>query len=439
MTLVAHVAHAMQQVLTETAEHAGRHSQFVQRTSKLTGSGFVQTMVFGLLANPNASLEALTQTAAALGITISPQGLDQRFTPAAADCLETVLATAMQTVIASVPVVLPVLARFNGVYVQDSTTIVLPPCLADQWHGCGGSTDDGAAALKIQVQLDLCTGRVLSHLQHGNESDRASTLHQHLPSGSVYIADLGYWDLERLTDISARGVYWLSRAHATTAIQTTDGRWRTLVDLLHGHAATAQLDLPIVLGKTARLSARLLAMRAPQEVADTRRRRLHAAARHKGETVSPVRLALADWTIFVTNLPVALLTLEEALVFGRCRWQIELLFKLWKSHGQVDVLRQAQRWRILCEVYAKLLGQIIQHWVILVSCWQIVERSIIKATHTIRMQAMGLAKAMHSDTRLMEELTTIATCIAAGCRINPRKRHPNTYQWLRDPAAECLA
>jgi hypothetical protein len=40
------------------------------------------------------------------------------------------------------------------VYVQDSTTIVLPPDLAAVWRGCGGSTNHGDAALKLQIQLD---------------------------------------------------------------------------------------------------------------------------------------------------------------------------------------------------------------------------------------------------------------------------------------------
>ena len=87
-------------------------------------------------------------------------------------------------------------------------------------------------------------------------------------------------------------------------------------------------------------------MRVPQDVADTRRRCLRAAARAKGRQVSATRLALAAWTIFVTNVPVERLTLREALVLGRMRWQIELLFKLWKSHGRVDESRSTKPWRI---------------------------------------------------------------------------------------------
>ncbi len=97
------------------------------------------------------------------------------------------------------------------------------------------------------------------------------------------------------------------------------------------HAPT--VDLPIQVGITDRLPARLLAVRVPQAVADERRRKLRTAARRNGTTPCAARLALADWTVFITNAPRALLSLDEALVLGRARWQIEVLFKLWKRHG----------------------------------------------------------------------------------------------------------
>jgi hypothetical protein len=70
----------MQQVLTDEADRAGVQTRFVQRSdAKVTGSVFTQTLVFGLGADPQASLAALAQTTAALGVTISPEALHQRF------------------------------------------------------------------------------------------------------------------------------------------------------------------------------------------------------------------------------------------------------------------------------------------------------------------------------------------------------------------------
>src|SRR4026209_1143812 len=96
MTIIEQVAAAMQDVLITFAQRLARETGFVQRESKLDGATFVQTLVFTYLADPDATLDQLTQTAAALDVDISSAGLTQRFTPAAASFLQQVLAVAIQ-------------------------------------------------------------------------------------------------------------------------------------------------------------------------------------------------------------------------------------------------------------------------------------------------------------------------------------------------------
>src|SRR5205085_3431503 len=81
--------------------------------------------------------------------------------------------------------------------------------------------------------------------------------------------------------------------------------------------------------------------------------------KRKGKKISAARLRLADWTIVLTNVPHALLSVQEALVLLRVRWQIELLWKLWKQHGKLDTWRSYKPERILTEFCAKLLGLVI--------------------------------------------------------------------------------
>jgi hypothetical protein len=432
MTTIPQVARAMREILTTTAAEAGRTTRFVQRLSPLNGATFSQTLVFGFLGNPQATLEELTQTAAALGVEISPQALDQRFTASAAACLHQVLLTAIARVITAEPVAIPLLQRFTAVYVQDSSMIVLPEVLAAQWHGCGGSTSSSAsAALKLQARLEMRTGRLDVQLQEGRASDRAAVLPGPLPAGALRLADLGYWSLEAFAALEQPKVFWLSRLQMQTAVYDATGDRRELLELLETQA-TDTVELAVALGERQHLAARLLAVRVPQEVAESRRRRLRAAARDKGRQVSATRLALAAWTLFVTNVPAERLTLREVLVLGRMRWQIELLFKLWKSQGHVDESRSTKPWRILCEVYAKLLAMLIQHWVFLVSFWAYPDRSLTKAAHTGQKHALHLASSFGSFQRLMLAIATVKRCLAAGCRMNRRKKYPNTYQLVLD-------
>jgi hypothetical protein len=83
-------------------------------------------------------------------------------------------------------------------------------------------------------------------------------------------------------------------------------------------------------------------------------------------------------------VPTRLLSLEEALVVARARWQIELLFKLWMSQGRIDESTRAKPSRLVYELYAKLLAMIIQHWALLISGWEHVNRSLVKMAQTVR-------------------------------------------------------
>jgi Transposase DDE domain len=430
-TTIPQMARAMREVLTTTADAAAKATQFVQRTSPLGGATFSQTLVFGFLGNPQASREELAQTAAPLGVPITPQALDQRCTPAAAACLEQVLRAAITQVIAADPVAIPLLERFTAVAVQESATSGLPDALAAVWQGCGGTTTSGTtAALKLQVRRELRTGQLEGPaLQDGRASERAALLPTTLPAGALWLADLGDWSLDTLQTLDQHGVCWLSRLQGQTAVYDTTGQQRALLTLREAQP-TATLALAVELGEASRRPARWLAGRGPPAVADERRRRLRAAARKQGRLVSARRLAWAAWTMLVTNVPVERLTVREALVLGRARWQIELLFKLWKSQGRVDESRSLKPWRILCEVYAKLLAMGVQHWLFLVSCWTYPHRSLTKAAQTVQKHAFYMASAFCRLTSLVIAITTVKRCLAAGCRMNRRKKHPNTYQLL---------
>ncbi|HET8626163.1 MAG TPA: transposase, partial [Thermomicrobiales bacterium] len=260
-----------------------------------------------------------------------------------------------------------------------------------------------------------------------------------LPPGALRLADLGVFSLTELAALDARGGYFLSRWQPGTALATPDGQRHELLPLLD--AATAPVvDRPVRLGARQRLPARLLAVRVPQEVADQRRRRLRATARDKGRAVSAARLALCAWTVLVTNVPAARLAVREALVLARARWQIELLFRLWKSHQRVDEWRSANPWRILTEVYAKLLAVIVQHWLLLVGGWHVPDRSMVKAAQAIQGQALHLAAVFDEYPRLCQALQTVCCCVA-GARLNKRKAAPATVQLLLalDLEAEPLA
>jgi hypothetical protein len=433
MTTIAQLAATLRELFSSVADRLAVETQFVRRKSKLTGAAFARAVVMGWLANPQATDAQLAQSAAAVGVPITAQGLTARFTWPAAELMRCLLEAAVGHVVAACPAAAALLARFDGVYIQDSTTITLPDVLNDIWPGSGASgSHPTAAGLKVQLQWDYHTGQLSQLvLQPGAAQDRDAPIQTtRLPPGALRLADLGYFSLPVLAELSGAGVYWLSRLQANTQLWMPDGQCCEQGTLLRGQAAPAW-ELPVLLGKQQRLPCRLLVMAVPPEVAASRRRALRREARRKGQTVSHTRLLLADWTILVTNVPAALLSIAEAQVLLGCRWQVELMFRLWKSQGQVDESRSPQPWRVLTEVYAKLLAMVVQHWLFLVGHWSFLDRSLVKASQTVRQHAMHLAVHLDTVEQLAETIGIIARCLQAGCRINKSRTTPRTYQRLK--------
>jgi hypothetical protein len=438
MTTVAELSSHLQTLFTSVANELARRSGFVQRTSKLTGARFAQALVFGYLANPAAALPELAQAAAAAGVSISPQGLEQRCTEDAAIFLEQLVGAAMQTLIQADAVLIPLLARFRAVVLLDATTIVLPDALGAWWPGCGRSSETNtSAALKVHVGYDLLAGGLNGLVLTDGRTHESTTPLQRapVPAGALRVSDLGFFDLAIFAQLSAQDAYFLSRFKHGTGLFDLAGRRLDLQRVLRG---ALLVDWQVQLGVQQHLPTRLLAVRVPPEVATQRRRHLRECAAKQGRTPTAVSLALADWTILVTNAPADLLSLQDALVLLRARWQVELLFKLWKQYGRVDASRSRKPWRVLTEVFAKLLGLLVQHWVVLTGAWHRPDRSLVKAAKTLRAHALHLLCALHAARSLQRALTTIHRCLRAGCRLNPRKRHPNTYQLLLDPARQPL-
>jgi hypothetical protein len=144
--------------------------------------------------------------------------------------------------------------------------------------------------MKLQVRLEMRTGRLDVQLQDRRASDRAAELPAKLEVETLRVADLGYWRLDAFRALTQQGVFWLSRLQVQTVLYEPTGQRQDLLALLTAQP-TATLDRAVTLGEAQRLPARLLVICVPQEVAATRRRRLREAARKKGRQMSASALA----------------------------------------------------------------------------------------------------------------------------------------------------
>ena len=254
------------------------------------------------------------------------------------------------------------------------------------------------------------------------------------PAGSLSLWDLGYFCLKRFRRWTAAGAFWISRWQPGTVVLTPEGTPLDLLQCLRQHPWDGPLDIAVLLGSTARVACRLVALRVPPEVAARRRQKAYEKAQKSGRTPTRAHLQWCDWTILVTNCSLELLTWKEVVVLYRTRWQIELLFKLWKSHNRLATHAESQSvaWQ-MAEFWAKLIGVILQHWLLLTMIWLDCRRSLRKAAAVLRDWITVLQEALGDVARLCDALSRMQAAIAAAARVNVRKKKPSWFQLLKDP------
>lgn len=430
--LLPQVELAVRNVLICAATALARPTGLVQRQGKVTGANLAQTLVLGWLSNPDSTLEELAQFGKDVDLEITAQGLDDRFNERAVQFFQALFQVALGQIVIADPVALPLLERFTAVELEDSSVVPLPDELVSLFRGCGGHNDgEGTkSSFKIFARLDMLRGGLTcSELQEGRYADAKSPLREVRPAGTLSIRDRGFVDISGWQEEVAQGCEILSYYKTGIKLFELDGTPINLVEKLKG--ALARGEFEVLVSAQQQFPMRLLFERVPKEVADERKRSLQREAKKHGRVCSQESLELANWTLALTTVPVPRLSLVEALILLRLRWQIELLFKLWKSYGQLDQWRTRSPQRILCEVYAKLIGLLIQHWMLIVGCWYEPHRSLVKAAKAVRKHAIMLAATLLGPVDFHRTLRLIQRATTAGSRLNSREDAPNTSQLVQ--------
>lgn len=254
------------------------------------------------------------------------------------------------------------LDMFNRVLVEDSTFCVLSEKLKDKYKGAGGVTSK--ASLKIDLVHELKTATIVSlNISAGSVSDIhfGSLVLEELKTNDLVLRDLGYYKLGDLDRISKMGSYYISRFKVKTNV-FLDEENRFPIDIGRyleescDVSSRGIVDTIVYLGDV-KLKTRLVAYKVPPEVANERRRKVKKTASDSGKgTASEERLKLCDYVILITNIPMEKVQAETIGTIYRIRWSIELTFKTWKSHLNLQLnLTGYKVTRIECFVYAILI------------------------------------------------------------------------------------
>ena len=424
---------------TDQIEASARRTKFVQRASKITGKLFLALITFGRWSAPKTTVPQLAAKAAQLDVPvdITPEALQQRMTARAVAFLRDLL----QTVFAKLPTGDTVcddglFTPFPHVYIADSTGFGLPESLHAEFPGAGGSGSKAGA--KIQLVWEY-KSHTLAHcaLIPWNVPDNTyvATVVGLARPYWLFLFDLGYFKLTALAQIAAAHAYFLSRLnHQATLREVVGGRQQAL-DLTSSlaHETRPMIEKAVVLGAYECVPTRLIAVRMPEAIVNERRRQAHAAAKKQGYTPSQAHLALLAWNLFITNVPATVWSTRTVGIAYSLRWQVELVFRAWKSGLPLATVTTTTKYSTLCYLYGRMLLILLTSALsspLRVSVWQ--QRRALSLFKLVRLcQATAdqwLQRLFQPPLQLTTFLSRLCTTAARLVRKAVRKRRTSAQR-----------
>ena len=420
----------------QCVEETARQTRFVRRKSAITGLNFLKAMVLGFLENPGSSLNELAQSFLDVGVEVTPQGVDDRINAFSVVFLRTIFSQALALFKNKCPLPLSVLQQFSAINMVDSSTISLPENMAEEYPGCGRI--GAKAALKIQLVFDFLHGNLKQvELETGRDSDQGYREYlKVVEGGSLTIVDLGYFCLDAFWAIAEKSAYFLSRYFYPTGLLDELGKRIDLARLLRKQTGECN-EVQVKLGCRAQhqLPCRLIILRNPKQVTEKRRRRAKDHAEKRGTRLSQTYLFLLGWTLFVTNAPESMIRLKHVYDFYRMRWQIELIFKLWKSYCGLNSILGWRKERVLTELYAKMIAIIIVHFLLAPlripdEIWSDREVSNVRFQQVLARFARSFKQALSDLIALAKTLDDFLRHVERFSLKQKRRQQPNAYSQL---------
>lgn len=296
------------------------------------------------------------------GIAISKEALHKKFTPQAVHFMQALLnhLLSQQLRAAKKEGVSP---HFPRVKIKDSTKFALPDHYSNAYAGYNNFSKKNGL-LCLQYEYDLVSGSWLSVAitpgLRNDQKDAAETVDT-ITRGDLHIRDLGYITPTYLSAIAERKAFFLNRLPPMATVFTTDRvplDWKSIHGKLK-RSHTGYAELEVLLYEKNRIPCRLIIERVSEREYARRLKKANAIAKSKNMGVSELHKIKLQFNTFITNVSQQVLPVTTIRKTYYLRWQIELVFKTWKSFFAINKVKQVRKERLECQLLARLMWILI--------------------------------------------------------------------------------
>lgn len=353
-------------------------TKFKKRTGKLTPNMFLALCVLSGKDLCQSSLVKLsTRLQIKEGIEISPQALDQRFNKHAVAFLRETFEELIQEhnqLIDDQPLLKNML--FSKIKAVDSTIIQLPENLTTAYKGSGG--DSSKASIKIQLEYEVLSGKFLvCQINSGVTSDTAYLPfnEERLETGELHLKDLGYFKISHLQKIDQAQAFYISKIKRTAAVYQKNPNPEFKRDgTIYKSTEYKKVDIqsiaePLAEGQSvedldtymgiSKLKSRLIITKLTQECKESRVRKNKREIRKRNKPKNALNDLWNSLNIYITNIPPSMATCDQIHQLYTLRWQIENMFKVWKSVFKLADVKKVKRERFECFLYGRLIELVL--------------------------------------------------------------------------------
>ena len=406
----------------EYINNIAKECGLIIREGKIDGYKFLDMLLFTHFNHKELSLNDLSlQLELRYNISITKQAIDERFTEVAVKFFKTVLEEVINI---SIQENLAIdFTEYDKVRIKDSTSFQLPDSMQEKYPGSGGSASK--SGIRIQFEYDLKRGKIhdLSLYAFNNQDfNNANQTIDEIDKNDLVIRDLGYISINILKKIDKKEAFYLNRLKSNIKVYelNENGEFEAIDFVkLHKHMRKNNLQLiekEAYVGQE-KLKTRIIIELLPSKQYAERMRKAKKGVNKKGRFLGKNYKARAGLNIFITNTKIEA---KQVRLLYTIRWQIELMFKIWKSIGEIDKIKKMKVERFESFLIAKLIWIAINWqimWNIILYYYNVKNEKIspYKLFKTLKMRLLEFREALYSG---IEQLTNFINDIF---RISPIK------------------